>query len=99
MSFPEAHGGSTDRSIAIRAHLDRILATESFSRAGSLSRLLSFLVHRTLDGQAEQLKEYTLGVEVFDRGESFDPRLDTIVRVQARKLRAKLEKYYQTADP
>ncbi|MFN0170341.1 MAG: hypothetical protein ACKV22_28310, partial [Bryobacteraceae bacterium] len=76
----------------------KILASELFSHAESLSRLLRFVVERTLDGQSDQIKEYTLGVEVFGRGESFDPRLDTIVRAQARRLRAKLEKYYQSAN-
>ena len=45
-------------------------------------------------GNREELKEYSLGVEVFDRGEAFDPRTDTIVRVQARRLRSKLKDYY-----
>jgi predicted ATPase len=59
-----------------------------------LSRLLDYLVEHSLEGSADQLKEYSLGVEVFDRGESFDPRIDTIVRVQARRLRRKLKEYY-----
>jgi TolB-like protein/tetratricopeptide (TPR) repeat protein len=53
-------------------------------------------VERTLAGLGRQLKEYSIGVDVFGRGESFDPRADTIVRAQARKLRSKLAKYYET---
>ena len=49
-----------------------------------------------IEGAAGQLKEYSVGVDVFDRGPSFDPRTDTIVRVQARRLRAKLKDYYST---
>jgi hypothetical protein len=48
------------------------------------------------------LNEYSLGVDVFERGEAFDPTTDTIVRVQARRLRSKLQKYYASegqADP
>jgi predicted ATPase len=81
---------------AVRAQLARILQSTIFAHAPHLSRLLSHLVDRTLDGGAEQLKEYSLGVDVFDRGQSFDPRSDTIVRVQARRLRAKLKDYYST---
>jgi TolB-like protein len=49
---------------------------------------------RTLAGASDQLKEYVVGVELFERGERFDPRTDTIVRVEARRLRAKLDEYY-----
>lgn len=88
---------NTDCIEPVRKHLEKVLASDLFSRAGSLSRFLRFVVERTLEGQSDQIKEYTLGVEVFGRGDAFDPKVDTIVRVQARKLRAKLEKYYETA--
>ena len=61
-----------------------------------MSRFLRFTVERALDGKSEQLKEYVLGVEVFDRGASYDPRVDPIVRVEARRLRSKLQKYYES---
>jgi len=54
---------------------------------------LSHIVAATLEGKGGELKEYALGVDVFDRGDSFDPKTDTIVRVQARRLRSKLEAY------
>ncbi len=100
MSNPAKKGpeGNPTHSLAVRAHLEKILASELFSHAESLDRLLRFVVERTLDGQSDQIKEYTLGVEVFGRGDAFDPRLDTIVRVQARKLRAKLDKYYRASN-
>jgi TolB-like protein/tetratricopeptide (TPR) repeat protein len=79
----------------IRAQLDRILGSRAFAQAPILSRLLRYLVERTADGQPEDLKEYTVGVEVFGRGASFDPRTDTIVRVQARRLRSRLQDYYR----
>src|SRR5262245_51897173 len=80
---------------SVREQLSRILGSPTFSNAPSLSRLLRHLVEHSLRGSTDQLKEYTLGVEVFDRGENFDPRTDTIVRVQARQLRSKLEEYYR----
>ncbi len=78
----------------IRAELDRILGADVLAGATRLSRLLRYIVERTLSGEGDQLKEYVLGVEVFDRPPSYDPRLDSIVRVEARRLRAKLEEYY-----
>ena len=62
-----------------------------------MSRFLQLAVERTLEGRGEELKEYVIGVEVFDRSASFDPRVDPIVRVEARRLRAKLEAYYGSA--
>jgi TolB-like protein len=79
---------------AVRAQLERILASPGFANAGRLSRFLRFVVERTLDGEGDQLKEYRLGTEVFDRPADYDPRLDSIVRVEARRLRAKLAEYY-----
>jgi TolB-like protein/Flp pilus assembly protein TadD len=60
-----------------------------------MSRFLRFAVSETLAGRAASLKEYRFGVEVFDRPESFDPGMDPIVRVEARRLRTKLARYYE----
>jgi TolB-like protein/tetratricopeptide (TPR) repeat protein len=59
-----------------------------------MCRFLRFIVERALEGRSAELKEYTIGVEVFDRDASFDPRIDPIVRVEARRLRSKLARYY-----
>ena len=80
---------------AVRAQLERILASGTFATAGRHSRVLRYIVERTLAGEGEQLKEYVLGTEVFDRPDSYDPRLDSIVRVEARRLRSRLEEYYR----
>ena len=74
--------------------LDRIIASPRFANAGRLPLLLRHLVEATLAGQAERLKESVLGIEFFQRGNDFDPRLDPIVRVEARRLRSRLEEYY-----
>jgi len=81
---------------AVRTQLDRILNSRAFARSPRISRFLTFVVEQTLQRQEDKLKEYLLGVEVFGRMESFDPRIDSIVRVEARRLRYKLEKYYET---
>jgi len=79
----------------VASQLSRILSTDGFSRSPSLGRFLSYLVDRALAGEHDSIKEYRLGLEVFDRGDDFDPRDDTIVRVQARNLRARLDDYYE----
>src|SRR3989442_213167 len=61
-----------------------------------MGRFLRFTVERAVCGQPDQLKEYVIGVEVFDRNASYDPRVDPIVRVEARRLRSKLKSYYDT---
>jgi adenylate cyclase len=79
---------------AVRAELDRILASKGFATAGRLSKLLRHVVGKTLAGETDQLKEYAVGIEVFDRDAKYDPRLDSIVRVEAGRLRTKLDEYY-----
>jgi serine/threonine-protein kinase len=82
---------------AIRDQLDKILASEAFARADRMSRFLRFIVQETLKGRGPQLKEYLIGVEVFDRESSYDPRTDPVVRGEARRLRTKLMEYYESA--
>ena len=79
---------------AIRRELDAVLASSPFRDAELLKRLLRYAVEQTLLGHARQLKEYRLGLDVFGRDASFDPRLDPTVRMAARRLRAKLSDYY-----
>jgi hypothetical protein len=79
---------------AVRAHVARITASELFAGTERLCRFLRFTVEAKLSGREADVKEYTLGREVFDRGEEYDPRLDPIVRVEARRLRSRLAEYY-----
>lgn len=78
----------------IRKQLDRVLASPQFFRSERLRRFLRFVVEAALDGEVERLKETNIGVEVFDRNPSYDPKLEPVVRVEARRLREKLERYY-----
>jgi TolB-like protein len=80
---------------AIRAALGRLLASREFAHSARLARFLRFAVEETIAGRGAQLKECVIGMEVFDRDASYDSRLDPIVRVEARRLRAKLEKHYR----
>lgn len=79
---------------AVRQQLEKILAHDLFVRSERMGRFLRLAVERTLAGKADELKEYLVGVEVFDRKASYDPRVDPIVRVEARRLRQKLKAYY-----
>ncbi len=79
-----------------KAELKAILNSKIFTRATSLARLLSYLCGKYFDGQADQIKEYTIAVEFFDREEDFDSKDSPIVRVEAGRLRAKLAEYYRT---
>jgi hypothetical protein len=87
---------------AVLEQLERVLGSETFRRSERSSALLRFVVERTLGGAADQLKEYTLGVEALGRGSSFDPRTDPVVRAEASRLRDRLERYYDNegrSDP
>lgn len=74
--------------------VDRILNSQSMSSCQRLVQLLRFVVDSTLKGEAMHLKETTIGVAVFGRSPDYDPKVDTIVRSQAWRLRSKLRKYY-----
>jgi adenylate cyclase len=78
----------------VRAQLERVLCSQALAGSDQLKRLLRLVVERTLNGQTELLKEYNLGLEVFQRPPDYDPKVDPIVRVQARRLRSKLAEYY-----
>ena len=80
---------------AIQHQLNRILGSKTFSQVERLKRFINFIVGESLAGHAGELKEYVIGVQVFAKDPSFDPRTDPIVRVQARRLRARLVKYYR----
>jgi hypothetical protein len=79
---------------AQRAELDAVLHSEHFVRAPALANLLSYLCEKLFAGEARQIKEYSVGVEVFHRGPSFDQDSDSIVRVEANRLRKRLAEYY-----
>jgi TolB-like protein len=78
---------------AVRAQLQKILSSPGFAASERPSRFLSYIVEQALEGH--HLKETVLGVEVFGRKPTYDPRLDGVVRVEAVKLRARLKEYYQ----
>ena len=79
----------------VHDHLARLLASKTFQQVDRLKRFVRFIADEVVAGRGTDLKEYVIGVQVFGRETSFDPRTDPIVRVQARRLRARLERYYR----
>jgi TolB-like protein len=82
---------------AVRAQLQRVLTSASLADSPALQSFLAFIVEETLAGRADQIKGYTIAVRALNRPSDFDPQIDTIVRVQARRLRRTLQGYYLTA--
>jgi TolB-like protein len=78
----------------VRQQLQAILDSRHFVTAVRARRFLTFIVEQTLARQTDGIKELVLGTEVFDRPKDFDPKTDTIVRVEAGRLRKRLEEYY-----
>ena len=78
----------------IRDALQRVLASPEFAHAPQLSAFLRFVVESVLTGQTDYIKGYTIAVGALGRADSFDPRLDPIVRVEAGRLRRALSRYY-----
>jgi hypothetical protein len=80
----------------IREELSRILESSIFVQSDRLGRFLRYTVDATLAGDAETLKEYLIGTEVYDRKPPYHPSVDSIVRSEARRLRSKLKEYYES---
>src|SRR5690348_17228028 len=82
-------------AIAVRQQLASIVSSPVFISSTRLCRFLTHVVNRTVEGDADSLKEFSIAMEVFDRTSDYDPNIDAIVRVEARRLRAKLKAYYE----
>jgi hypothetical protein len=79
----------------VQKQVGRILRSKIFRNAPALQRLLNHVTVSAANGQADQLKEYTIGSAVFGRGVNYDPKIDTVVRVEMHRLREKLREYYE----
>jgi hypothetical protein len=80
----------------VKAELQRILSSPTFRNAPRHTEFLRFVVGKALAGEAETVKEYLVGLEVFHRRSDYDPAIDPIVRAEARRLRERLIAYYGT---
>lgn len=92
-------GGGAELQVeseSVRRELEKIVSSPAFQSSERLRNFLRYTVEQTILGRGDLIKEYSVGTEVFGRSASFDPRLDTIVRTEARKLRSRLTRYYET---
>ena len=89
-----AASAQTPLSAELDEHLSEVLASEPFRRSDRIKRLLSFLVQESAAGRGDQLSEYSVAHQIFNRDADFDPARDTIVRVEVRRLRQKLADFY-----
>jgi hypothetical protein len=89
---------NSDEITLIKDSLARMLNSDLFIQSERQSRFLEYIVEKTLAGEGNKIKQYSIGIDVFDREGSFDPTVDSIVRVEAGRLRAKLREYYSNPD-
>lgn len=80
----------------IRAQVERLIQSKTFETSEVHRRLLQYLAEKSISGEADRLKEYTIGLEAFGKPPTYDPKQDSIVRLQIGRLRQKLTAYYQT---
>src|SRR5258708_28003855 len=80
---------------AAREQVDRILSSDTLHASDALRRLLRFLADKTFAGTADDLKEYSVGLDALGKPPTYDPRQDAAVRLHASRLRQKLDDYYR----
>ena len=89
--------GRSPSAEAVRQELERVLASPDFVASDRLKKFLRFVVEETLAGRADRLHAYPIALEVLGRDASFDPQTDPVVRMEAGRLRRRLERYYLRA--
>ena len=100
MSMPETSdtqldvAGQSPNAAAVGGQLTKILTAEEFDKSPRLRRFLRFVIAEAMNGNADSLKERVIAYEVFERDESFDPTTNSVVRVEASRLRNRLKQYY-----
>jgi hypothetical protein len=83
----------------IHAQVDRLIQSKTFETSEVHRKLLQYLAEKSINGEADRLKEYTIGLEAFGKPPTYDPKHDSIVRLQTGRLRQKLAAYYQSEAP
>jgi TolB-like protein/Tfp pilus assembly protein PilF len=87
-------GGAVPTAAAVGRQLQKVLASEEFDKSPRMRRFLRFIVAETMEGRPGHLNEHLIAHEVFDRDETFDPTTNSVVRVEASRLRRRLKQYY-----
>ena len=92
-ALPAGARVSPETAVAV---LEKVLASRHFANARRLTDFLRFVVRKAASGEAAQINEYAIALEVYGRPPDYDPQVDCIVRVEATRLRAKLHEYYES---
>src|SRR3954451_25280238 len=92
---PDNSAGEPVPSAVIREQLARIVNGPTFVSSARLCRFITHIVNRSIEGDRDNLKEFSIAIEALDRTSEYDPNLAAIVRVAARRVRAKLKAYYE----
>ena len=92
--FAEAIDPEQCLAQAARAELHRVLGSPHFEASERNRRFLEYVVEETLAGRADRIKAYSIATAVFGRDANFDPQTDPVVRMEARRLRRSLERFY-----
>jgi len=87
---------SSEELAAVRAAVAHVISAPEFKKSARMVRFLMYLAEQSLAGALEQLAERPVGISVFDREAGWDPKIDPIVRIEARRLREKLAQYYSS---
>jgi tetratricopeptide (TPR) repeat protein len=91
----EVNAGTSQEDGVVRAHLAQVIASREFAGAPRLAGFLKFVVETALAGDGDQIKESLIAVEVYGRRPDYNPQIDSTVRVEAGRLRARLRQYYE----
>src|SRR5215467_5668307 len=81
---------------ASQLQVQRIVSSKTFKTSEVHRNLLTYLSEKSLSGEAQNLKEYTVGLDVFGKPSTYDPRQESVVRMHVGRLRQKLTEYYRT---
>ncbi|MDP9053771.1 MAG: hypothetical protein M3N93_05635 [Acidobacteriota bacterium] len=92
----EAAATIESRAEDCKAQVERILQSKIFRASEVLRHLFAYLAGKSLDGTADTLKEYTIGLDALGKPASFDPRQESVVRMHTARLRQKITEYYRT---
>jgi len=88
------YGSATSAPEEVRHELERILASSEFAASDRNRRFLRHVVEEKLSGRGDRIKAYSIATSVFGRSDDFDPLQDSIVRIEAARLRRAIERFY-----
>src|SRR5271165_6433915 len=91
-----SQGTLSKDAVAYSAEIEKLVQSQALHGSESLCKLLRYLAKNSLEHPGSPVKEYQIATELFGRQSDFDPQLDSMVRVQAGRLRTKLAEYYST---